>query len=249
MSYTLDNHHEPSGAGPSSRPLALHRSRRDRSADACDTEVLRVVAWPDPLIDALGFDPRSWYVEQFWLGVVGPTSTWLMRRLAACFDVHPDGFELDVAETARSLGLGDRKGAQSPFRRALARCVRFDLARAVPAGGLAIRRHMPPLPRRHLVRLPDSVQTLHTCWCDASHSDGTWEAERKRSRKLALRLLEIEGDADSVELRLLRWRVHPALAHDSARWAVTTMESATGREVDEGGESLLRFPGSVSQAP
>jgi len=43
--------------------------------DASDT--LRVVGWPDFVIDALGHDPRSWYVEQFWLSVLGPTNSQL----------------------------------------------------------------------------------------------------------------------------------------------------------------------------
>jgi hypothetical protein len=42
------------------------------SPEACDT--LRIVAWPDPVIDTLGHDPRSWYVEHFWLGILGPKS-------------------------------------------------------------------------------------------------------------------------------------------------------------------------------
>jgi hypothetical protein len=36
---------------------------------------LHIVGWPDLVIDALGHDPRSWYVEQFWLGVIGPMNS------------------------------------------------------------------------------------------------------------------------------------------------------------------------------
>jgi len=31
--------------------------------DACPVNVLPICAWPDPVIDALGHDPRSTYVE------------------------------------------------------------------------------------------------------------------------------------------------------------------------------------------
>ena len=41
---------------------------------------LPIRPWPDPLIEALGFDPRSAYVEQYWLGILGPSTTWLLRR-------------------------------------------------------------------------------------------------------------------------------------------------------------------------
>ena len=35
---------------------------------------LRIEAWIDPVIDELGHDPRSAYVETFWLPVLGPPS-------------------------------------------------------------------------------------------------------------------------------------------------------------------------------
>ena len=78
--------------------------------DALPTATLHVSAWADPVLDRVGHDPRSAYVEQFWLGVLGPTATWLLRRLVAGFDHRPDGYELDVAATARSLGLSVAKG-------------------------------------------------------------------------------------------------------------------------------------------
>src|SRR5436190_973423 len=40
---------------------------------------LHVTPLTDPVIDSLGFDPRSAYVEHFWLGVVGPSATWAAR--------------------------------------------------------------------------------------------------------------------------------------------------------------------------
>jgi hypothetical protein len=38
------------------------------------TDELAIVAWPDPVIDELGHDPRSAYVERFWLSILGPSS-------------------------------------------------------------------------------------------------------------------------------------------------------------------------------
>src|SRR2546423_10013711 len=85
---------------------------------AFPTDVLTIRPWPDPVIDALGFDPRSRYVEQFWLGILGPSTTWLLRRLAAGLEAEPSGFDLQLAETARALGLGAHGGRHSPFVRA-----------------------------------------------------------------------------------------------------------------------------------
>jgi hypothetical protein len=35
---------------------------------------LTIVPWPEPMIDTLGHDPRSLYVETFWLPILGPTT-------------------------------------------------------------------------------------------------------------------------------------------------------------------------------
>ena len=93
----------------------------------CDT--LTVRPWADDVIDSLGFDPRAPYVERFWLGVLGPSTTWLLRRIAAGFDQHPEGFEMSLGETAQALGLGDRGGRHSPFLRTVNRMIQFELAR------------------------------------------------------------------------------------------------------------------------
>ena len=45
--------------------------------------------WVDELIDTLGFDPRSSYVERFWLPILGPSTTWLLRRVAMAGAASP----------------------------------------------------------------------------------------------------------------------------------------------------------------
>src|SRR5690348_6469542 len=110
--------------------------------------------WSDPVIDTLGFDPRSLYVETFWLPTLGPTSVLLLRHLAARLDREPKGFELALTETSQALGLGAREGNSSPLVRTLARLVQFDLACDDGRGTYAVRRHVPPVNRRHVRRLP-----------------------------------------------------------------------------------------------
>ena len=105
-------------------------------------DVMRVVPWVDPVVDALGFDPRSDYVELFWLGVIGPSTTWLMRRLAAGLDRSPEGFTLDLIDTAQALGIGGHGGLgsrNSPFARTLVHAlpVRPRAAERRAAGGEA----------------------------------------------------------------------------------------------------------------
>jgi hypothetical protein len=119
--------------------------------------------WVDPVVDARGHDPRGAYVERYWLGVIGPTATWIVRRLADRFDDRPDGFTLDLAHTATAMGLSFAKGANSPFGKALHRCVMFGLAQPL-SDGFAVRRRLPDVARRHLGRLPDDLQAEHDTW-------------------------------------------------------------------------------------
>lgn len=181
-------------------------------------ETLTVRPWPDPVIDKLGHDPRSTYVERFWLGVLGPSTTWLLRRVATGLEAEPSGFELPLAETARALGLGG-EGRNSPFVRALARCCQFDVAQPAGEGVLNVRRRLPPLNRRQLVRLPEGLQAEHQRWIEVEARVTDVERMRNRSRRLALSLVELGEDLESTERQLHRWRFHPSIARESSLWA------------------------------
>ena len=130
-----------------------------------DTQATIVVLpWPDPLVEAVGHDPRSPYVEQFYLALLGPTLTFLLRRVADGLDAWPHGFEAEVGDLAGSLGLaGTPAGRNGPFGRALERAVRFGLAQP-HARGLAVRRKLPPLSHRQVAKLPPALQDAHRRW-------------------------------------------------------------------------------------
>jgi hypothetical protein len=184
--------------------------------------------WPDPVIDEVGHDPRSPYVERFWLGVLGPTATWLMRRLVTGLEATPAGFQLDLAEMASELGLGNHTGQHSPFVRSIQRCCRFGAAELVDEATLRVRRKLPPLTRIQVERLPDVLRVAHDGWV-AQHAPGTAiavEQLRNRARHLALSLLELGEDGEATERQLHRWRIHPAMAHDATAWAVARHRAA-----------------------
>ena len=114
-----------------------------RDVGRLDELVLHIRRWSGDVVDKLGFDPGSSYVEDFWLPTLEPSTTWLLRRLAAGFEYSPDGFGLNLAETARSLGLGDRSGQHSPFVRSINRTVQFGLAQVSGPEELSVRRRLP----------------------------------------------------------------------------------------------------------
>jgi len=179
---------------------------------------LTVRPWHDEVIDRLGFDPRSPYVERFWLGILGPSTTWLLRRLASSFDAEPDGFELPLADTARALGLGDRGGRHSPFLRTVNRMIQFGMAMSTGESELAVRRKLPPLARRHVERLPAGLQEAHARW-QRAQLETPPDQQRDRARELALSLAVLGEDSGAIERQLLRWRYHPVVAEQAASWA------------------------------
>lgn len=184
-------------------------------------DTLTVRPWPEPVVDQLGHDPRSHYAETFWLSILGPSTTWLLRRVVAGFDEPgcAEGYELDLAETARCLGLGERRSRHSPFARALTRLVQFDVARLHDDCVLAVRRKLLPLNRWQVQRLPVSLQRAHRELEDADLHVDTDAHMRHRAERLALSLLDLGEDTAATERQLLRWNFHPTLAREAAAWA------------------------------
>ena len=66
----------------------------------------------------------------------------------------------------------------------------------------------------------------------SERSSVAFEEVRQRTRLAALDLLTVDGDLSSLEGRLLRWGVHPALAAESATWAWDRCQSVTAENLD-----------------
>ncbi len=192
---------------------------------------ISIAAWTDPIIDTLGHDPRSEYVERFWLPTLGPTSLLLLRRIAARLECSPDGMAVDIAELSQSLGLGARDGTSSPLMRSFDRLTQFDLACVIKPATYAIRRNVPPVNRRHIRRLPESLQAEHDAWVDIQLGESPLEHARKRARRLAFTLFEQGDEVGGVERTLLGIGFHPSVCRESALWAydrhMTAFSAAT----------------------
>ena len=122
---------------------------------------LRIVPWADPVVEAFGFGLRDPYVEEIIAAHVGPTGCLFLRRVGLGFALRPEGFSLDVAETAAALGIGSTLGRNGPWWLTLGRLIRFGFARQCGTDTLAVRRVVAPLPQRAVERLPASLQRAH----------------------------------------------------------------------------------------
>ena len=217
----------PTVIPPPPRPLRPAVAVPEATLPRPGGPTLRIVEWVDPVADPHGMHPCSRYVELYWLGIIGPSTTWLLRRLTYGLEVHGEGFDLHLPETARSLGLGDKMGKNSPFRRALARLITFELARPHGPGGLSVRQHIPPLPLRHLSRLPESLQRSHRRWL-VEQTLTEPERMRRRALRLAEGLAEAGHDHAAIERRLAAWQFHPAVAFRAASEACGASPAAAG---------------------
>ena len=124
-------------------------------------ERLRIEAWTDPVVDALGFDARGPYLDFVALGRLGPTSSWCLRRLAYGLAAHPEGYDVSLVELGAELGLGRYSGKNAHQGRCHDRLEDFGTARGGGPGALQVRRRIPPLTQAQLARLSSSARDVH----------------------------------------------------------------------------------------
>jgi hypothetical protein len=113
------------------------------------TTHLHVTRWVDPVVDTQGYAYGSRSAAIVWLPLLGPSAMVLLSRFQMHLDVNPDGHSFNLDILSRLLGLGGIEGKHAPLFRAISRLVRFDLAKRVAPGQLAVRCAIgPPSPRQ-----------------------------------------------------------------------------------------------------
>lgn len=136
---------------------------------------LHVQAWPDSVIERLGYEPTSEYFEWLWLPRVGPSCGWAYRRLTAGLVSQPDGYDLRLEELGHWIGLGGT-GKHSPIVRSLRRLVTFGLALQVDEHTLALLRRVPPLTLPQLRGLSPVLQAMHLRLTNSPAPSGQFDA-------------------------------------------------------------------------
>lgn len=186
------------------------------STDGSGFATLHIRRWHDPLIDQLGHDPRSRYVERYWLGILGPSTTLLLRTFSDVLDAGRGEATVELEDIAAQLGIGHKGGRNSALARSIQRACRFGAARTAGRTELEVRHRLAPLNRAQVERLPAGLAAEHLRLVDGSRSD---PAQRARARRLALSLIECGDGFDETERQLDQWRVPEPVAAEAVNWA------------------------------
>ncbi len=182
------------------------------------SEVITLIPWIDHRVDAFGHDPRSTYVEQYWLGTLGPSTTWFLRYCANLLDTT-DSTAVNLREAASSLGIGHEGGSRSSMSKTIARACRFRAARSVGSATLAVRLRLPQLSYRQVQRLPEPAQRRHGEFIAVNLSHDAVCRQQSRVRRLAVCLIECGDSFDQAERQLAQMSFHPAIVAEAVRWA------------------------------
>ncbi len=123
------------------------------------SKMLAFQPWTDPHFDRWGSEPRSSYVERFWLPVLGPSSIVLARNIATAFDSNNGSYRINSAVQAASVGL-----APGQLRRVIERLIGFGLAKYCDPNTVALRTAWPLIGSSAIRQLPKPLYQLHSDW-------------------------------------------------------------------------------------
>ena len=100
----------------------------------------------------------------------------------------------------------------SPFAKALQRCVMFGVANRL-TDSWVVRRRVPSISQRHLLRLPSSLQTAHEQWTRTTVRLDVLE----RAHTLATAMLAAGDDRGVLEPQLVAVGVPPPAAAEACQ--------------------------------
>lgn len=200
------------------------KSYLDLPPAIANSEVITLIPWVDKRFDAVGFDPRSAYVEQFWLATLGPATTWFLRHCAGLLD-HTACTPLNLEEAATALGIKHEGGIGSAMVRTVARACRFRTARIVGESTLSVRRRLPQVSKRQLQRLPGAARRRHQEFLSINSDVNALALKQSRARQLALSLINSGDTISETERQLTAMRMHPAVVAEAVHWAWDSISS------------------------
>jgi hypothetical protein len=129
------------------------------SQPAPQQRLLCLEPWAQPHFDRWGSEPRSTYVERFWLPVIGPSSLVLARSITTGFESNNGSYRVDASHQATAIGV-----SPSQLRRVLDRLVVFGVAKTLGPDMFCIRTMWPVIGSGAIRQLTASLHQQHSDW-------------------------------------------------------------------------------------
>jgi hypothetical protein len=146
-------------------PPLWDQDQHDRIEDQ-----LVILVESDPWLHRHGHRVDGQYVELFWLPILGPTATLLLRRIIyEASEADRCVLELSHVETARAVGIqSTTKRPSTGWFRVLKRLHGFEIIDHMDGGLVRFPTHLPDLAHRQLQRLSAPMRSRHTQWMETS---------------------------------------------------------------------------------
>ncbi len=123
--------------------------------------ILKISFWQNGCDKQNAFYYRSTYIEKFWLSILGPSATWILRLLLDEIKTNDPITVMTSNYIASQVGLSDNTSKNSPLCRSIRRLLDFRIAKQIKEGHLVISKYIPPLSTRQTLKLPSSMLELH----------------------------------------------------------------------------------------
>lgn len=216
--------------------------------DITTTRTLPLRRWNDVQARE-GVDPRSRYVDHYWIPTLGPTSVCLARALMRMIARSGDLIEVHVDHLVAVLGLGpDGAGAVT---RSLQELFAVDVLTMGPEGEVLVRSQFPYLTAAQVADLPGALATAHRA-PSSLRAAACLDAPTGRAQALGphARILSLAATVDEILVNpsldaaqlAFRWQHVVRLAEEARddvvlEWAPSDLE-ATLAEGHLAGEAL-----------
>jgi hypothetical protein len=131
-----------------------------------ELSLIRFSSWENKYSPDNSFYFRSPYIERFWLGILGPSATWLLRIVLAEIEQRDAPISFTSAILASRVGLADNTSWNSPLSRSIRRLIDFKIAKQSGAGHVSVSKYIPPLSLRQIGVLTADEKILHSRYLD-----------------------------------------------------------------------------------
>ncbi len=122
---------------------------------------LELRTWTDPPGGGIGVDPRSPYVDHFWVPAIGPVAVCMAQLLIRTVNRESAGLVVALTDLATRLGVGVGETGLAALGEALHALEAAAVVQLAEDGSVLVRSELPYLGPTELAHLPQTLRATH----------------------------------------------------------------------------------------